>query len=85
MLFMNTFRWEPGMTAEVLAQRAKDTVPEGMRVLNEWTVLSENMVFRLVDIQDPAAMLQVGFAWADLGYIEMYPVMETAEVLKYLG
>jgi uncharacterized protein with GYD domain len=82
MQFMSVFRWEPGRTEEIMQQRAKESIPEGMRIINEWTGLGGNAVFRWVEVDDPAAMLAASLAWCDLGHIEMYPVMETKEVMK---
>jgi len=84
MQFMSIFRWEPGRTEEIMQQRTKENIPSGMRIINEWTGLGGNAVFRWIEVDDPAALLAASNAWCDLGYIEMYPVMETIEALKHL-
>jgi hypothetical protein len=85
MLFMTIFRWDPGRTDEVMRKRETEFVPEGLEILNEWTELGANTVFRLIEVKEPAALLENSYVWGDLGYIEMHPVMESKEALKYLG
>jgi hypothetical protein len=84
MLFMTTFQWEPGKTDEIMQIRMKERIPSGMKVINEWVALETNIVFRLVEIDDPVALLKTGSIWADLGYTEMHPVMEAQDAIKLL-
>ena len=84
MLFMTMFQWEPGKTEEVMQMRAKETHPPGRKIVKEWIALETNLVFRLVEITDPAALLKASSGWSDIGYIEMHPVMESEEALKLL-
>jgi len=84
MLFMSMFQWEPGKTEEVMQLRMKEKIPPGIKVVKEWVALDTNIVFRVAEITDPAALLKESSNWTDLGYIEMHPVMETEEVLKLL-
>jgi hypothetical protein len=84
MLFITTFQWEPGKTEEVMQTRKKETEHPGRKVLKEWIALETNLVFRLIEITDPAALLKSSAVWSDLGYIEIHPVMEAEEALKLL-
>jgi hypothetical protein len=84
MLFITTFQWEPGKTEEVMQTRKKETEHPGRKVLKEWIALETNLVFRLIEITDPAALLKSSSVWSDLGYIEIHPVMEAEEALKLL-
>jgi hypothetical protein len=84
MLFMTTFQWEPGKTEEVMKTRMKETQYPGRKVLKEWIALESNLVFRLIEITDPAALLKASSLWTDLGYIEIHPVMDAEEALKLL-
>jgi hypothetical protein len=84
MLFMTMFTWEPGKTDEVMKMRMKETEHPGRKVLKEWIALETNLVFRLIEITDPAALLKASSGWSDLGYIEIHPVMEAGEALKLL-
>ncbi|MCK8518144.1 DUF3303 domain-containing protein [Methanoculleus sp. 7T] len=84
MQFMSIFTWEPGKTGEVMETRAAEKSPEGMIVINEWIDLGSNTVFRLIETDDPVALLKAGHPWNDLGYKEMHPVMEAKEALERL-
>jgi len=84
MLFMNMFQWEPGKTDEIMQTRMKESVPSGVKVIKEWVALDSNMVFRLIDTDDPVALLKDTSIWADLGYSEMHPVMDSLDAIKLL-
>ncbi|HOI12475.1 MAG TPA: DUF3303 family protein [Methanoculleus sp.] len=85
MQFINIFTWEPGKTAEIMEARAREEIPEGVTLINEWLDLGSNTVFRLVEVEDSVALLKAGYPWGDLGYTEMHPVIEAKEALKHLG
>ena len=84
MLYMTIFTWEPDKRNEVIKRRSEKggMVPQGMKILGEWTAISGGRVFRLVDSEDPKAGLQGVLAWSDLGKIEMIPVLETEASMK---
>ncbi|ABN58026.1 MULTISPECIES: DUF3303 domain-containing protein [Methanoculleus] len=84
MQFIHIFTWEPGKTAEIMEARAREEIPEGVTLINEWVDLVGNMVFRLIETDDPVALMKVGFSWSDLGYREVHPVMESKEALTIL-
>jgi hypothetical protein len=84
MQFISIFTWEPGKTGEVMEARAAEKIPDGVRLINEWVDLGSNTVFRLIETDDPAALLMISSPWGDLGYKEVHPVMEAKEALKLL-
>jgi hypothetical protein len=84
MLFMIMFQWEPGKTEEIMQRRMKESVPSGVNVIKEWVALDTNIVFRLIDTNDPVALLKDSSIWADLGYTEMHPVMDSLDAMKLL-
>jgi len=53
-------------------------------VINEWVDLVGNTVFRLIETDDPVALMKLSFPWSDLGYKEMHLVMESKEALAIL-
>ena len=87
MLFMTVYKYEPHNRDEVVKRRAEKggMVPEGMKLVGEWSCVKSGQVFRLVDTDDAAAMMAGTFAWSDLGTVEIHPVMETEEVMKLIG
>jgi len=84
MQLMNIFTWEPGKTAEIMEARAREEVPEGVTVINEWVDLVGNTVFRLIETDDPVALMRLSLPWGDLGYRETHPVMDSKEALSIL-
>ena len=84
MLFMIMFQWEPGKTEEIMQRRMMESVPSGVNVIKEWVALDTNIVFRLIDTNDPVALLKDSSIWADLGYTEMHPVMDSLDAMKLL-
>jgi len=84
MLFMIMFQWEPGNTETIMQTRMKESVPSGVNVIKEWIALDTNIVFRLIDTNDPVALLKDSSIWADLGYTEMHPVMDSLDAMKLL-
>ena len=84
MLFMIMFQWEPGKTDEIMQRRMMESVPSGVNVIKEWVALDTNIVFRLIDTNDPVALLKDSSIWADLGYTEMHPVMDSLDAMKLL-
>ena len=84
MLFMIMFQWEPGKTEEIMQKRMMESVPSGVNVIKEWVALDTNIVFRLIDTNDPVALLKDSSIWADLGYTEMHPVMDSLDAMKLL-
>lgn len=81
---MSMFQWEPGKTDEIMQIRMKENTPSGMKIVKEWVALETNLVFRLIDITDPVALLKSSRSWTDLGYIEMHPVMDSQEAITLL-
>ena len=84
MLFMSIFTYEPEKRDEVIKRRAEKgaMIPEGMKVLGEWSDTSGGRVFRLVEMDDPKVGLAATLAWSDLGKIEIVPVLATEESMK---
>lgn len=62
-----------------------EKIPSGIEVIKEWIALDVNMVYRLIDVKDPAALLKQGVFWGSLGYTEMHPVMESGDAMKLMG
>jgi hypothetical protein len=87
MLFMSIFTFEPEKRDEVIKRRVEKgplTTP-GAKILGEWSDISGHRVFRLGEVEDSRAMVAAAMAWADLGKIEITPVMPTDEIMKLLS
>ena len=87
MLYMTIFTYEPENRDEVIKRAVtKGTmVPEGAKDLGQWSSTSGGKVFRLVEMDDPLVAYKGSHAWSDLGKIEVFPVLDTQELLKILA
>ena len=86
MLFMVVFTYEPEDRETVVNRRKEigQTKVPGMKTIGEWSYLGSGKVFELVECDNPRSMLGASSAWADLGKLEIFPVMETEELMKLL-
>jgi len=85
MKFMVVYTYDPKDRDAVVKKRmAGEPKPPGMKTLGEWSYLGGGRVFELVECDDPRAMLGASAPWAGMGKIELFPVMETDEVMKLL-
>ncbi len=87
MLFMTVYKYEPQNREAIIKKRAEKgpLIPQGVKILGEWSAIAGGKVFRLMETDDSRAMLTAAHPWADLGKIKVYPVMPTDDVIKLLG
>ena len=85
MKFMVVYTYDPKDRDAVVKKRmGGEPKPPGMKTLGEWSYLGGGRVFELVECDNPRAMLGASAPWAGMGKIELFPVMETDEVMKLL-
>lgn len=48
-------------------------VPNGMKLLGEWSHVGSGRVFRLIDVEDAAALPEATMPWTDIGSLDVYP------------
>ena len=83
MLFISVFTFEPGSRDAILKKRAQGLfTPEGAKCLGQWTATAGGRTFTLFEANDALTMYQWCHAWNDLGKFEVYPVVDTEELLK---
>jgi len=84
MLFMTIYTWEPERRNAVINRRLEKgpLLPDGAKVIGEWSAIAGGKIFRLAEISDAAAALAASRAWSDLGKAEMVPVVVTEDALK---
>jgi hypothetical protein len=85
MLYMTIFTYEPEKRNEVMKRRLEKgaMVPQGMRVIGEWSAIGGGRVFRLVQVENPLAAVAAAGAWSDLGKYEIVPVMDSEEAMRH--
>jgi hypothetical protein len=82
MLFMTIFTYEPEKRSEVIKRRAEKGPMTGGKIIGEWSAIAGGKVFRVVEHDDPKAMLAAAMGWSDLGKAELIPIMTSEEVIK---
>ncbi len=87
MQFMIVYTYEPKHRDEVIKRRAEKGAlsPAGVKVLGEWSSIAGHRVFRLVEAEDPKALVAAAMAWSDIGKLDTYPVLPTEEVMKLMA
>jgi len=87
MLFMTVFTYSPANRNEVIKRRQEKgaLVPDGIKVLGEWSYTGSGRVFRLIEAADGASAFKGAYAWSDLGTVETYPVMETDKIMTMVA
>jgi hypothetical protein len=87
MLYMAIYTYDPQERDEVIARRGEKgaIIPEGMKVIGEWSDMGGGRVFRLFEVADAKVAFAASYAWSDLGEIEIIPVMETEEVMRLIS
>jgi len=84
MLFMIVYTYEPEQRNETTKRRLHQqrVIPEGMKVIGEWSFLGGGRGFMVLEVQDSKLLLKAFSAWSDLLKFEVFPVIETEEVMK---
>ena len=86
MLFMSIYTYEPDKRDEVLKRRAEGLyTPEGAKRVGQWSSTAGGRVFTLFELDNPLIAAQWAHAWNDLGKFEIYPVVDTDELMKAMA
>ena len=87
MLFMCIYTYEP-KEREAVRKRLIEKgsmVPQGVKLIGDWSVLAGGRMFRLIESDNPMAIAENSAAWVDLCKLEVIPVIETKERIKFLS
>jgi hypothetical protein len=86
MLFMSIFTYEPDKRDEVLKRRAEGLfTPDGAKCIGNWSSTAGGRAFTLFEVDNPLAAAQWSHVWNDLGKFEVYPVVDTDELMKAMA
>lgn len=86
MLFMSIYTYEPDKRDEVLRRRAEGLfTPEGAKFLGQWSSTTGGRAFTLFEVDSGLAAAKWAQAWNDLGKFEIYPVVETDQLMKAMA
>jgi hypothetical protein len=83
MLFMKVVNIDPEHKLEAIKLRTGGGIPESnAKFIGEWSALDNSKVFLLLDIEDPHDLVKLLAPFQHLTKDELYPVIETEEMLK---
>ena len=87
MLFMCIYTYEPKEREAVVKRFIEkgSMVPQGVKLIGEWSVLAGGQMFRLIESDNPMAIAENSAAWVDLCKLEVIPVIKTEERIKFLS
>lgn len=89
MKFMLTFNWTPDTAtrAEAIArfEQTGGLPPAGAKLVGRWTRADFSGGFDLLESDDPRALAEFALMWSDLMKVEIFPVLEDAELAEVLG
>jgi len=85
MLFMKVVNIDPANKPECIKKRTSGGIPDSKaKIVDEWSSLDNSKIFVLLDIEDARDMVKLVAPFQHMVRDELYPVMETEEMLKFL-
>lgn len=86
MLFMIIYTYNPEQRNETTKRRLHQerVIPEGMKIIGEWSYVGGGRGFMALEAQDSKLLLKACAPWGDLLKFEVIPVIETQEVMKLI-
>ena len=86
MLFISIYTYEPENRDEILKRRVESLfTPEGAKLHGQWSYTAGGRVFSLFELDNALVAAQWSQAWNDLGKFEVYPVVDTDELIKAMA
>jgi hypothetical protein len=84
MLFLVLSTWGPDRHNEIAKRVAEKglMIPEGTKVIGEWTYIGGGRNFRLLEADDANAILEGALPWADIANMEIVPVVEVQSAIE---
>jgi len=83
MLFCSILTWDKDNRNEIIKRRAENgmMMPDNMKLIGEWTDLSDGRDIVIVETDDAGALLADALAWTDIMTFETFPVMEADKLM----
>jgi uncharacterized protein with GYD domain len=84
MVFINIYSYDPDKRDKIIARRLEKGLmfPKGIKVLHEWSTIGGGGGVIVCETDDPKALAQASLAWSDLLKSDIFPVLNTEEVLS---
>lgn len=85
MKFMDIITWDPKDSEEVENRFSNWELPEGFTLLGQWHDLSGTRSVMVYEVENAEAYAAGMFPWRDICYFDSFPVMDTAELEKFMS
>ncbi len=85
MLFMSIFTYDPDKRDEVIKRGVGKEQLTGGKIIGQWAAIGGGRIFRVVEADDPKAMLATAMTWTDLGNDEIIPIMTVEDMMKLVA
>ena len=85
MLFMSIVTWEPEKRNEVRKAFTEQGTVTGGKIIGTWSDIGGCRSFRLLEGDDPKAMVAASNLYNDIATVEIIPVIETQELMKVVA
>jgi hypothetical protein len=86
MLFMKIVHIDPDKKEECIKKRTKGGVPASKaKIIGEWSTIDNSRVFVLVETDDAREILKLMYPFQSLTRDELFPVLETEEILRLMA
>jgi hypothetical protein len=83
MRYLSILSWKPENAKEITERFKQWKRPEGITyLLPPHTVIGQNKSISVAEIDDPMAMAKIDRYWRDISVFEVYPIMESADIIK---
>jgi hypothetical protein len=84
MLFCSILTWDKEKRNEIIKRRSENgmMMPDNMKLVGEWTDLSDGRDIVIFETDDPTALLADALAWTDIMTFETFPVMEAEKLMS---
>lgn len=86
MLFMKIVHIDPDKKEECIKKRTAGGIPEArVKILGEWSTIDNSRVFLVLEADDASEILKLMYPFQSLTRDELFPVMETEEILQLMA
>ncbi|MCX8032537.1 MAG: DUF3303 domain-containing protein [Thermoleophilia bacterium] len=86
MLFAKIVHIDPDKKAECIKKRMEGGIPQAnVRIIGEWSAIDNSRVILILEAEDAREILKLMYPFQSLTRDELFPVIETEEILKLMA
>jgi len=86
MLFVKIVHIDPDKKAECIKLRTEGGIPDAkVKIIGEWSSIDNSRVVLVLEADDAKEILKLMYPFQHLTRDELFPVIETEEILKLMA